>query len=64
MPRLRYEMFPILIRCIAVAFGLRKRELWAQQWNWVVPVVVCLAMLVPLSSAKRAVISPIRSQTL
>jgi hypothetical protein len=48
MPGLQYGVVPIGMLSIAVAYGLRKRQLWAWQWNWVVVAVICLAMLVPV----------------
>ncbi len=49
LPRLRYEMLPIAILCVSVAFGLRERKLWAWRWNWIVIVIISLALLVPFT---------------
>lgn len=48
MPGLQYGVVPIAIPCIAVALGVRNKQLWAWQWNWIVLAVICLAMLAPL----------------
>lgn len=48
LPRFRYEIVPIAVLCVAVAFGLHKRKLWAWQWNWLALALVYVAFLVPV----------------
>jgi hypothetical protein len=48
LPRFRYEIFPVAIVCVSVAYGLHRRTRWAWQWNWVALAMVYFMLLVPV----------------